>query len=114
MRTETKGNTVVFYQESNDPKQKELRFALKAHYKNLHDKNIILVLTELKWVNAKDIKEFREFANFHKTNAQKSFVFVTGPLSLKLLPDDLVTVPTLNEAFDTIEIEEIERDLGYL
>ena len=28
--------------------------------------------------------------------------------------DDLVTVPTLNEAFDTIEIEEIERDLGYL
>lgn len=113
MRTETKGHTVIIYQESLDPKEKEFRMSFKAHYKNFHDKNIILVLTELKYVNGKDIKEFRELANFHKTNAQKSFVFVTGPLSLKSLPDDLITVPTINEAFDTIEIEEIERDLGY-
>lgn len=114
MRTETKGDTIIIHQEVDDPKEKGFRLAVKALYKNLHDKNIILVLTELKYVNGKDIKEFRELANYHKTNAQKSFVFVTGPLSLKLLPDDLVTVPTLNEAFDAIEIEEIERDLGYL
>lgn len=114
MRIEKKGNTAVIYQESNDPKGKDFRVAVKAQYKTLQDKNIILVLTELRYVNAKDIKEFRELANFHKSNAQKSFVFVTGPLFLKLLPEDLVTVPTINEAFDTIEIEEIERDLGYL
>ncbi len=44
---------------------------------------------------------------------KKSFVLVTGPLSLKLLPEGLQVVPTMNEALDTVEIEEIERDLGF-
>ena len=114
MHTETKGHTVIIFQENTDPKGKDFRTTFKAQYKNFNDKNIILVLLELSYVGSKDIKEFRELAALHKETAQKSFVFVTGPLSLKLLPEDLVTVPTLNEAFDAIEIEEIERDLGYL
>lgn len=114
MRTETKGHTVIIFQENSDPKGKDFRTVFKAHYKNYDDKNIVLVLLELSYVGSKDIKEFRELAVFHKETAQKSFVFVTGPLSLKYLPEDMVTVPTLEEAFDAIEIEEIERDLGYL
>jgi hypothetical protein len=114
MRTETKGHTVVIFQEKSDPKGKDFRTIFKSHYKNYNNKNIVLVLLELSYVGSKDIKEFRELASFHKQTAQKSFVFVTGPLSLKYLPEDLVTVPTLDEAFDAIEIEEIERDLGYL
>jgi hypothetical protein len=34
-------------------------------------------------------------------------------MSVSELPDDIATAPTLQEAFDIIEMEEIERDLGY-
>ena len=53
-----------------------------------------------------------ELLNQHKELNKKSFVIVTGPIALKLLTDGLNVVPTLHEALDTIEIEEIERDLG--
>ena len=29
------------------------------------------------------------------------------------MPDEIVVVPTLQEAFDVIEMEDIERDLGF-
>jgi hypothetical protein len=29
------------------------------------------------------------------------------------MPDEIVVVPTLQEAYDIIEMEEIERDLGF-
>ena len=66
----------------------------------------------MKSVLSKHIKEFVELANHHKNLSNKSFVIVTGPIALKLLPDGLNVVPTLHEALDTVEIEEIERDLG--
>jgi hypothetical protein len=69
-------------------------------------------LSPMKSVLSKHIKEFVELASRHKELSDKSFVIVTGPISLKLIPDGLNVVPTLHEALDTIEIEEIERDLG--
>jgi len=29
------------------------------------------------------------------------------------MPDEIVVVPTMQEAYDIIEMEEIERDLGF-
>jgi hypothetical protein len=43
----------------------------------------------------------------------KSFVVVVGTMSVSQLPEDIATAPTLQEALDIIEMEEIERDLGY-
>ena len=65
----------------------------------------------MKSVLSKHINKFVEFASRHKEISDKSFVIVTGQIALKLLPDVLNVVPTLHEALDTIEIEEIERDL---
>ncbi len=43
----------------------------------------------------------------------KSFVIVSEGINLDDIPDDMVVVPTLQEAKDIIEIENIERDLGF-
>ena len=60
---------------------------------------------------SKHIKDFVELAIYHKQFNNKSFVVVSGPIGIKLLPNGINVVPTISEAIDTIEIEDIERDL---
>ena len=84
---------------------------IKHNYKSFSSLNIIVDLRPMKSVLSKHINKFVEFASRHKEISDKSFVIVTGQIALKLLPDVLNVVPTLHEALDTIEIEEIERDL---
>ena len=55
--------------------------------------------------------EFLDLSNTHKTAGQ-SFVLVTDKLSYDEVPDEISVVPTIQEAKDLIEMEEIERDLG--
>ena len=40
-------------------------------------------------------------------------MIVSNKIADDNIPDELVIVPTLQEAFDIIEMEEIERDLGF-
>ena len=58
-----------------------------------------------------DILEFLDISNTHKAGGQ-SFVIVTDKLSYDEVPEEISVVPTLQEAKDLIEMEEIERDLG--
>ena len=102
---------IVTYEES-DSIGRQFRDEIKRNYKSFSSLNIILDLSPMKSVLSKHIKEFVELSSHHKELNNKSFVIVTGPIALKLLPDGLNVVPTLHEALDTIEIEEIERDLG--
>ena len=46
-------------------------------------------------------------------SANKSFVLVDQPQRLKQYPEGISAAPTQEEAFDLIEMEEIERDLGF-
>ena len=34
-------------------------------------------------------------------------------MSIAEIPDEIATAPTLQEALDIVDMEEIERDLGY-
>jgi hypothetical protein len=43
--------------------------------------------------------------------ANKSFVLVTDKVSYDEIPDEISLVPTIQEAMDLIEMEDIERDL---
>ena len=104
---------VTITYEQSDIIGRSFRDEIKPNYKNFSSKNIILDLSPMKNVLSKHIKDFVELAIYHKEFNNKSFVVVTGPIGLNLLPNGINVVPTINEAFDTIEIEEIERDLGY-
>ncbi|MGB2088486.1 MAG: ribonuclease Z, partial [Psychroflexus salarius] len=59
-----------------------------------------------------DLLNFLKLSNHYKSN-KKSFVIVAPQIDVHQVPEELAIVPTLNEAFDIIEMENIERDLGF-
>ena len=78
-------------------------------YKN---QNLILDITSDKNVTIKDIKLFSGLSKTHN-KGKKSFVIVTEGIDFNDVPAKLIVVPTLLEACDIIDMEEIERDLGF-
>ena len=78
-------------------------------YKNYH---IIVNLSSLDKISLEDIIEFLRLSNNHRGD-KKSFVIVSDKADLDQMPDEIVVVPTIHEAYDIIEMEDIERDLGF-
>ncbi|MGD1945254.1 MAG: hypothetical protein ACFB0A_03035 [Croceivirga sp.] len=68
-------------------------------------------LSSFENLSTNDIFEFLQLSKNHRDSG-KSFVLVTGNVSYDEVPDEICLVPTLQEAKDIIEMEEIERDLG--
>lgn len=90
----------------------ELVKKIQALYPKFKNNNIIVVLSSLKSLGVQDIVEFLELSNTHRASKQ-SFVIVTDKIELDETPDEIVVVPTTQEAYDIIEMEEMERDLGF-
>lgn len=55
---------------------------------------------------------FLNVANEHKNNGM-SFVIVCNGIDIDEIPDEINVVPTIIEAEDVLEMEAIERDLGF-
>lgn len=84
---------------------------LNREYHKLKHDNIIVNLFSFDSLSEDDVLEFLQLSNQHR-NSGKSFVLVTDKVSYEEVPDEICLVPTLQEAKDVIEMEEIERDLG--
>lgn len=80
-------------------------------YKKICNNNIIINLTTLNKLSTYDIIEFLEISNNHRAS-KHSFVLVNNTIDVDETPDEIIVVPTLQEAYDIIEMEEMERDLG--
>ncbi|MBA6152585.1 ribonuclease Z [Gelidibacter maritimus] len=89
----------------------ELVKKLEATYPKFKNDNVIINLSVLNKIGLQDIIEFLELSNRHR-RAKHSFVIVTEQANLDDKPDEIMVVPTLKEAYDVIEMEEMERDLG--
>ncbi len=83
-----------------------------ANDKELHQKNVIVDITHLSF-SLEEIDEFIPFSVQFKEKNNCSFVLIINQFTYEELPEELTTAPTLQEAFDIIELEEIERDLGF-
>jgi len=90
----------------------ELVKKLEIMYSRFKNDNLIVNLTSLNPLKTQDVIEFLKISNQHR-KTKHSFVIVTDKIDLSDIPDELVIVPTLQEAYDIIEMEEIERDLGF-
>lgn len=90
----------------------ELVKKLQALYPKFKNNNIIVNLTSLDKLSVQDIVEFLIISNSHRA-AKHSFVIVTNNIDLDDVPDKLIVAPTLQEAYDIIEMEDMERDLGF-
>lgn len=89
----------------------ELVKKLQATYPKFKNDNVIINLSVLRKISLQDIIEFLEISNRHR-QTKHSFVIVTDQANLEDMPDEIMVVPTLKEAYDVIEMEEMERDLG--
>jgi hypothetical protein len=74
--------------------------------------NLIIDLSGNSKVTNSSIKQFVTISKLHKKN-KKSFVIVANAIGFTSVPVSLTVVPTLLEANDIIEMEDIERDLGF-
>lgn len=104
-----KGTTTTIFQENID--LDEFLENLKGGYSKIENDNIIVNLFSFSKLSTGDILEFLDLSNVHRERG-KSFVLVTNKVTYDEIPDQITVVPTLQEALDIIEMEEIERDLG--
>ncbi|MCK8479932.1 ribonuclease Z [Psychroserpens algicola] len=104
------GNTTIITQEKASII--ELVKKIDVLYERFKNNNIIVNITKLDVVTLQDIVEFLQLSNKHR-KAKHSFVIVSNSANLDEMPDEIIVVPTTKEAFDIIEMEDMERDLGF-
>lgn len=85
---------------------------IEADYSTYNNTHLVINLTSLNKISLQDVIEFLRLSNNHR-NDNKSFVLVSEKVNLDDMPDEIVVVPTMQEAFDIIEMEDIERDLDF-
>ena len=90
----------------------ELVKKIQVLYPKFKNNNIIVSLSSLNKLGLQDIVEFLALSKAHK-DTNHSFVIVSDKIDLDIVPNEIVVVPTTQEAYDIIEMEEMERDLGF-
>lgn len=110
MKVDQKGHTVSIKDTQGDL----VSFLMKVthEYKTFEKHNMIVDVRLHKSPSLKDINGFLPLSKIHKKN-KKSFVIVAQGVDFNTISDKLTVVPTPLEARDIIDMEEIERDLGF-
>ena len=110
MKVDHKGHSVFIHDTQNDVTV--FLEKVTAQYHSFSSYNIVIDLSKNANVLLQDIKLFDALSKTHKS-AKKSFVVVAINLDYNKISSKITVVPSLQEAHDIIEIEEIERDLGF-
>ena len=110
MKVEEKGHTITI----KDTQGSSAAFLEKVTtaYNSYKNKNLVLDLSHDGQLSLNGLLAFLPLSNRHR-KSKKSFVIVAANFDYNEAPDEIVIVPTLLEAHDIIEMEEIERDLGF-
>lgn len=74
--------------------------------------NVVIDLLKYDELELSELLLFLEPSNKHR-KTKHSFVIVNTAIDIDDIPMEMVVVPTLQEAGDIVEMEEIERDLGF-
>lgn len=110
MKVEQKGHTTII----KDTQGSFLTFIEKIseQFNTFKDQNLILDVSKDENLSIKDLKNAKDLNKKHKKE-KKTMVFVAENIDFNEIPDYLLVVPSILEAQDIIEMEEIERDLGF-
>ena len=104
---QTQENTIIIKNDQN-----EINLFVEQIINQDFKNNLILDLSETKNIKIADFKSFLEVEKKQKKQ-KKSLVLVAVDIDFNKISDKLNVVPSLQEAHDLIEMEEIERDLGF-
>lgn len=90
----------------------ELVKKLEVMYPKFKNDDVIINLLASNKVELASLEHLLTLSNKHR-KAKHSFVIVTNQVDVDDLLEDLIVVPTEQEAYDIIEMEAMERDLGF-
>ena len=110
MKVEQKGHTTII--KDTESSFEVFLQKLTEQYNSYKSVNLIIDITHDKSFEISDLKQFSDLVKAHKKN-KKSFVVVASDIDFNKVPTSINTVPSLLEEQDIIEMEEIERDLGF-
>jgi hypothetical protein len=105
-------NDIATVLQNDEDSMKKFFIDFSKKYINFKNDNLILDFSDLKGVKTENILLFLQHSEEHRNNGM-SFVIVVNGIDADKVPDEIVTVPTISEAADIIEMENIERDLGF-
>lgn len=110
MIIEEKGN--YLHISSDDDTLNDFINSFKEEHSILENKNLIISISDNFKATEENIFVFFKYAQLHKENGT-TFVIVCNNLNVDNFPEEFNIVPTLQEAEDVLEMENIERDLGF-
>lgn len=111
MKSKEFKNFVLLEDEKDDVRE----FASFLEYivpKEFSENNIVVDLLKYNKMTLEELLEFLKISNKHRRN-KKSFVLICKVVDPDVIPFELIVVPTLQEAEDIVDLEEIERDMGF-
>ncbi|MFC4740663.1 ribonuclease Z [Flavobacterium ponti] len=110
MKVDQKGHTTIL----KDTQGSFSNFIEKIteQFNSFKEQNLILDVSKDENLSIKDLKIAKDLNKKHKKE-KKTMVFVASNIDFNEIPDYLLVVPSILEAQDIIEMEEIERDLGF-
>ncbi len=100
---------IIVEDEKDDVKQ-FASFLENTGYENIKDKNVVVDIQKYGELQLPELLSFLSLSNKHRSS-KHSFVLVNDTIMIDDVPVELIVVPTLLEAADIIQMEEIERDL---
>jgi hypothetical protein len=103
------------FQLIEDEKDNIAEFGTFLEYiipKEFSGENVVIDLLKYNQLTLPELLNFLIVSNKHRAN-KKSFVIINDSIDPDVIPEEIIVVPTLQEAEDIIEMEEIERDLGF-
>jgi hypothetical protein len=110
MKVDAKGHTTVIKDTQGDC-QLFLQKVTSQH-ESFKNQNLILDITLDSSITIQSIKTFSDLSKQHG-KGKKSLVIVADSIDFNAVPKSLVVVPSVLEAQDIIDLDEIERDLGF-
>lgn len=110
MKISKKDNYLLIENDTKDLTQFISELTRKE--KDFSEENIVINLSSYKDLSEESLMGFLEFSSLHQEK-NKSFVIINDAVGIDDLPDELVVVPTRQEAEDIIQMDEIQRDLGF-
>ena len=111
MRIEKQDKYVILGDERDDVKAFAAYLERIVPQRYEHD-NLVVDLMKYENLSLEDLLAFLKLSNYHRSS-KHSFVLVNNVIDIDDVPLEMILVPTLVEAGDIVEMEEIERDLGF-
>ncbi|MGX1025039.1 ribonuclease Z [Psychroflexus sp. MBR-150] len=110
MQSIKKDNYIILKDDKDNPKD-FARF-IESLLDQFKSNNLVIDLLKYGKLTLEELLTFLKPSLKHYQN-KKSFIIVNDTILIDNVPEELRVVPTLKEAEDLIQMEEIERDLGF-